>query len=224
MKLISKIILHDNSPPFCRLHFITKNLPIMKNLILFFALLLFKNAHAQLDKGIWLVGGTGSLYSYTENYNTPTFNQTSKYTSIDMAASIGYFIADKFVVGLRPSFSSYKGVVINTTGGTNQYKLSVGPFVRYYFLNKDKPFNILFDASYQLGINKYLRSPQEKGKFNTLSIMGGSEIFFNSSVGLEILLGYTSKVLSIDNSQSAANNTKKGFQTSIGFTFHLEKL
>ena len=54
--------------------------------------------------------------------------------------------------------------------------------------------------------------------------MGGSEIFFNSTVGLEILLGYTSKVLSIDNSQSAANITKKGFQTSIGFTFHLEKL
>ena len=141
----------------------------MKNLILFFALLLFKNAHAQLDKDIWLVGGTGSFYSYTENYSTPIYSQVGKFTNIDIGASIGYFLIDKFAVGLRPSFSSYKGVVVNTTGGTNQYKLSVGPFVRYYFLNKEKPFNILFDASYQLGINKYLRSPQEKGKFNTLS-------------------------------------------------------
>jgi hypothetical protein len=35
----------------------------MKNLILFITLLLFKSAHAQLDKGIWLVGGAGSFYS-----------------------------------------------------------------------------------------------------------------------------------------------------------------
>lgn len=221
---LSKIILHDNSPPYCKLYFITKNLPIMKNLILFFVLLLFKNADAQLNKGIWLVGGTGSFYSYNEDYSTPAYSQTAKYRSIDVVASIGYFISDKFTAGLRPIFSSYKGKVVNTPGGTSQIKLSVGPFVRYYFLNKDNPFNILFDASYQLGINKFLRSPQEEGKFNTLSIMGGSEIFFNSSVGLEILFGYTSKVLSIDNSQSASNNTKKGFQTSIGFTFHLEKL
>ena len=179
---------------------------------------------AQLDKGVWLVGGTGSFYSYKEDLSTPTSIQISKYTSIDMAATFGYFISDKFTAGLRPSFSSYKGVVVNTTGGTNQYKFSIGPFVRYYFLNKDKPFNILFDASYQLGINKLLRSPKEKGKFNTLSIMGGSEIFFNSSVGLEILLGYSSKVLSIDNTPNAINITKKGFQTTVGFTFHLEKL
>ena len=54
--------------------------------------------------------------------------------------------------------------------------------------------------------------------------MGGSEFFFNSSVRIEILLGYISKVLSIDNSKSAINITKNGFQTSVGFTFHLEKL
>ena len=197
----------------------------MKPFLQIFTLLILSlTTKAQLDKGVWLVGGSGSFYSYTENYSTPTFSQVGKFTNIDIAASIGYFISDKFAAGLRPSFWYYKGVVVNTTGGTNQYRFSVGPFVRYYFLNKDKPFNILFDASYQPGINKILLSPQEKGKFNTLSIMGGSEIFFNSSVGLEILLGYTSKVLSIDNAPNAINITKNGFQTSIGFTFHLEKL
>ena len=197
----------------------------MKSALPILLLILLTNPlKAQLDKGVWLVGGNGTFYSYTENYSTPTFSQVGKFANIDIGASFGYFLVDKFAVGLRPSFSSYKGEVVNTPGGTNQLKLSVGPFVRYYFLSKDKPYNILFDASYQSGINKYLRSPQEKGKFNTLSIMGGSEIFFNSSVGLEILLGYTSKVLSIENSQSAANMTRKGFQTSVGFTFHLEKL
>lgn len=114
----------------------------MKQVLLFLTALFFLSfsSIAQLEKKTWLVGGSGSFYTYTEDYSTPTYNQTSKYTSIDVAASIGYFLADKFVVGLRPSFSSYKGVVVNTTGGTNQYKLSVGPFVRYYSLKKRQTF------------------------------------------------------------------------------------
>ena len=197
----------------------------MKSSLPIVVLILLTNPiKAQLDKSVWLVGGNGTFYSYTENYSTSTFSQVGKFTIFDLGASIGYFFIDKFVVGLRPSFSSYKGEVLNTPGGTNQLSFSIGPFVRYYLLSKDKPYNILFDASYQPGINKYLRSPQEKGKSNTLSIMGGSEIFFNSSVGLEILLGYSSKMLSIDDSQSAFKTSRKGFQTSIGLTFHLEKL
>lgn len=195
-----------------------------KNILLLFLFTSALTANAQLDKSTWIVGGSGSFDSYTENYSTPRSNQTAKYTSIEFSASIGYFIIDKFATGLRPSFSSYKGEVVNTPGGTNLYKLSIGPFARYYFLNKDKPFNILLDASYQLGTNRFLGASHEKGKFNTLSIMSGSEFFFNNSVGIEILLGYTSRFISIENSQSAFSNTKNGFQASIGFTFHLEKL
>ncbi len=41
--------------------------------------------------------------------------------------------------------------------------------------------------------------------------MGGSEIYFNETAGIEILLGYTQKVLSIEDSPGAFNNTKSGF-------------
>jgi hypothetical protein len=54
--------------------------------------------------------------------------------------------------------------------------------------------------------------------------MGGTELFFNNTVGIEILFGYKHQVASIENSQSAYNRNSKGFQISIGFTFHLEKL
>ena len=83
---------------------------------------------------------------------------------------------------------------------------------------------MLTDINYQFGANKFLGSLHEKGKYNTLSIMGGMEVFFNSSVGIEILLGYTSKIVSIDNSSSMFSDKKNGFQTSIGFQIHLEKL
>ncbi len=195
-------------------------------IIIVFALSM--SAYAQIDKDIWLVGGSGSFFSYNEDYSTPTFNQTAKYTSIDIAASIGYFIFDKFVVGLRPNFSSYKGKVISASvgsgGSTNSYKVSIGPYVRYYFLNAEKQFNILADISYQFGINKYLGVLSEKGKLNTLTFMGGMEIFFNSTAGMEILLGYTKKTVSIEDSPGAFNNDKTGVQVSIGFTLHLEKL
>ncbi len=55
--------------------------------------------------------------------------------------------------------------------------------------------------------------------------MAGPEIFFNSTAGLEILLGYRQNIISIENSLPESNlkNNKKGFQISIGFQLHLEK-
>ncbi|MCY7309349.1 MAG: hypothetical protein SGI96_03570 [Bacteroidota bacterium] len=191
-------------------------------LLLLLAFLFFLTSYGQLTKKNWLVGGAGSFYTYNEDYTSPTQNVTGKYTSIDLSVSLGYFFVDRFSGGLRPYFSSFKG---ESSGGgsTNYYRIAIGPFVRYYFLKGGKPFNLLTDVSYQFGVNKLLGALHEKGKFNTLSIMGGTEIFFNTTAGMEILLGYNQKTVSIENSPGALNNNKKGFQVSIGFQFHLEK-
>ena len=62
----------------------------------------------------------------------------------------------------------------------------------------------------------------DKGKFNTLSIMAGTEVFFNNTSGLEILIGYRNQIATL-NGSSGYNSNKNGFQVSIGFTLHLEK-
>jgi len=180
------------------------------------------SAFGQLSKSTWLIGGNGSLYSYNEKYSYPLASGTSKYTSIDLSASIGYFFVNKFSAGLRPYLSIYKG---SSSGGgsANNLKLAVGPFARYYFLKEDKQFNLLVDASYQIGINQEKNGDNPKGKFNTLSLMTGAEVFLNSSVGLEFLIGYKHQIASFDNSPSAYTSDRRGFQTSIGFQFHLEK-
>lgn len=180
------------------------------------------SAYSQIDKDIWLVGGMGSMYSYNEDYTAPSVNVTAKYTSIDLSANVGYFFADKFVTGIRPYFSSFKG---QSSGGgvTNSFRLAIGPFARYYLLKDDKDFNLLTEISYQFGINNWKEGQPAKGKFNTFSILAGAEIFFNSSVGIEILIGYKNQYASIDNSPSEYNSIKKGFQASIGFQLHLEK-
>jgi hypothetical protein len=193
--------------------------------IFFLALLLSSvcfSSYGQLTKNIWLVGGSGSIYSYNEDYTAPSVNVTAKYTSIDLNASVGYFFLDKMCAGLRPYFSTFKG---ESSGGgsSNDLKFALGPFLRYYFLEEDKQFNLLTDISYQIGINKSFAGSKPQGKYNTLSIMAGTEIFFNSSIGLEILLGYKNQIASFDNSPSAYNSNRRGFQTTIGFQFHLEK-
>ena len=180
---------------------------------------------AQLKKGIWLVGGSGSFYAYSEEYSSANINQKGTFTNIDVTATLGYFIIDKFALGLRPGFNSYKGKITTPGGGsTNSFQLVAGPFLRYYFLKVDKPFNFLADLCYQPGINKYLNGAGEKGKFNTLSILGGAELFFNSAVGIEILMGYSSKIITIDNTPGGFKNTRRGFKTSVGFQIHLDKL
>ncbi len=181
------------------------------------------NVTAQLTKKTWLFGGSGSYYSYNEKYIAPSVSFTGKYASLDLTASVGYFFIDKFTAGLRPYLSIYKGT---SSGGATPYdfKLAGGPFVRYYFLKKDKQFNILMDASYQFGINQSKSGLERpKGKYNTFSITGGAELFFNSVVGIEILLGYKNQIASYENSPSAYSSKRSGVQASIGFQFHLTK-
>ena len=196
---------------------------IFSVIALFFTLTSF----AQLEQRTWLVGGSGSFYTYTDKYSSPNLNQTGKWTEISLAPSVGYFFEDKFCGGIRAIFSSSKGTDIASDGTistANQYYLSGGPFLRYYFLEMDKPFNILSDVSYQLGVNQYLGGAHQKGKYNMFSAMTGIEAFFTSSASIEFLLGYSQKITSIgDNTVSPITDTKNGLQASIGFQLHLIK-
>ena len=176
----------------------------------------------QLNKSTWLIGGSGSFYSYNEDFTAPSVSYTGKYTNIDVSTSIGYFLANKFSAGLRPYLSIYNGT---SSGGGNAKNTmyAIGPFVRYYFLKDEKEFNLLADLSYQFGINKANNGDKPKGKYNVFSAMAGTELFFNSSTGLEILLGYKSQLVTFENSPSAYRSKRNGFQASIGFQFHLQK-
>ena len=192
----------------------------MRYLLFLFALSFYTTiAFGQLTKGNWLVGGNGELYQDTENYNSSTFKFDGQYTEINVSANIGYFVMDRLAFGLKPTFSSIKGEGINGSGSsTNLQKYWFGPFARYYFLNKKKKYNILIDASYQFGT---LASGGKKieNKQRNLSLLVGPVIYFNSSVGLEFLMGYNNIINNLDGTES----TSKRFQIVIGFQIHLIK-
>jgi len=199
------------------------------------ALLFTITANAQITKGNWMVGGNGSYDSYKQD-ETFTFQSTGEFSKIqrdikelELSPKVGFFIIDKLVVGLGSSFTSYKSESSTITGNfgggsSNTYKFSIGPFARYYFLKKDKPYNILAEANYQYGnLSQSHDVPDSKGKLNKFSFFAGPEIFFNSSVGMEFLFGYKTSTQKMDNPNNVSF-TKNGFQVAVGFQIHLEKL
>jgi hypothetical protein len=191
----------------------------MKHLMTLVFLLLFLNASAQLDKGIWLVGGTGNFLSSKYENSSLINSYTSNRLDIAVSSNVGYFVIDKLALGLKMGFTKYKEQVVSTGGlYSNVNRFSFGPFVKYYFLEKDKQYNILTDLSYQYGLYSFKPT---KGNSNTFNASVGPVIYFNTSVGLEFLLGYYSTKETIK--QNGDNITKQsGFQIGIGFQIHLE--
>jgi hypothetical protein len=201
-------------------HYKTEN---MKHLFLFTAFVLITiSANCQIDKKYWLVGGTGSFFSYNDDFTTagqPTVS--GKLTDINLSANVGYFLFDKFAAGVRPGINSVKSRGLNTaSAGTKSVAIFIGPFARYYFLDKEKQFNILVDGTYQWGSYSNYGA---NGIFRNASIMAGPELFFNTSVGIEILIGYLYQNKSIKNDQPGFSNVRKGFYMSAGFQIHLTK-
>lgn len=192
-------------------------------------------SYSQLNKKTWLVGGTGSFNSYKQ-YESFTFQNTGEYVKVrndikefELSPKVGLFIIDKLAVGLSSSFTSEKSESTTITGNagaspSKSYRFSVGPFVRYYFLKKEKPFNILAEANYQFGnLSLFTDLPDDKASINKFTFLAGPELFFNSCVGMEVLLGYKMDNQKMDN-PIIPSYKENGFQLSIGFQIHLEKL
>ena len=201
----------------------------MKKIILFIlAISSIKYSSAQLTKQNWLVGGTGFFNSTT--YTNDLGFQTQRVTTIQIAPNIGYFFVDKFAGGLKLNFSTSRYKNISNGAGYNLSKSTTygfGPFLRYYFLNVNKQFNILIDGSYQYNIERAggvsssnstpVPVPITQYSKNTFSIAAGPVIYFNTSVGLEFLIGYSS-------TKYVQNSSKNsGIQVGLGLQVHLEK-
>ncbi|MEZ5034920.1 MAG: hypothetical protein R2796_08025 [Chitinophagaceae bacterium] len=187
------------------------------HLTIFFAIISLQ-ANSQLAKKTWLVGGSGSFLASKHSYSSPNYSSSSDRLETSLSANVGYFILEKLAIGIKPGFTKFKDGVDGPGGGySNQNRLYIGPFVRYYFLNSDKDFNILTDLSFQHGF--YWFTPT-KGNINIFSFSSGPIVYFNSSVGIEFLLGYYSKKEIIKQNGEFIDK-QTGFRLDIGFQISL---
>lgn len=170
------------------------------NKILFIATLLVAFAsNAQIEKGNWMMGGSGGLSNYKTNFNG--FSQEG--TNIYISPNVGYFLIDKLNLGASVLLS------FQNPSATKTYGLS--PYVRYYFLEKEKQINIFSEVSY--GFQKQIHSSTTLQTFN---LKAGTVFFLNSSVGLEVALNYT-------NSKQNPDYQSRLIFLGVGFQIHLER-
>ena len=183
----------------------------MKPLQLFFfiALAFTLTTNAQITKGNWMFGGSGS-YTYR---NIDTGVGGSKTSVLTIKPNAGYFIKDKFVIGSSMSYYKYK-----TLQGIGSYvkNYGAGLFSRYYFLKTENTINIFSQVHFE----KIFYEHNAGGTVNTGNgyIYGaklGQVVFLNSSVGLEFSVGYEKTITGQDFTEDII--------IGIGFQIHLEK-
>lgn len=179
-------------------------------LLIFEIVIFFTTASCQITKGNWLVGGNGSFSSEFEK--TSIFNAHG--LQINISPDIGYFPIDKFAVGAMPSFAYSK--IRYSAGASRSHQLSIGPFLRYYFLKPEKIINIFGESAYQYTVvsNNTVGTSEYS---NTFIFSTGIVAYFNSSVGIELTTNY--KIYNDPKASTSANT----FILAIGFQIHLEK-
>lgn len=176
--------------------------------LLFIASLLFTGvANAQITKGNWMVGGSGSFKSYTSK-RFDNGNNTFKYNFTEISPNIGYFFIDKLVVGTKINLTFTKSLDVLDKS------YNIGPFIRYYFLKPENQINVFAQANF--GYGEYINDDNSKFPTRNYGFKVGPVIYLNSSVALEMGLEYNK---SNENSTLDSNY----FQISLGFQIHLEK-
>ncbi len=185
---------------------------MLKKILLLTAIIAFTNSYAksQLFKNNWLIGGDVKFSSFSTESTLGNSKSEGMEKNFDLTANVGRFFADKFALGVKPTFSSsnYDNIV------TKSYLL--GAFARYYFLNVDKDVNIVLDGAYQTGRYTVSFEPSggSKGTKSQFGIAGGPAFFFNSDVAGEILIGYFDSRMGIQK--------LRGLQISVGLQIHFD--
>lgn len=182
----------------------------MKLLLTLLFLTISINSFGQLTKGNWLVGGSGSYA--TTNYNSENYGVPHISYSLQIRPNVGYFFIDKFAAGIKTGIGK-----TGAKGGPNYTDFNIGPFFRYYFLNQDKNVNIFSEGMYQYGFEGSLSSSNNSTPKSTFVFSAGPVIYFNTVVGLEFLISYSTFKFS---GIRGSNNT---VIVGLGLQVHLER-
>ncbi len=162
------------------------------------AIFLYVTANSQINKGYWLVGGNGSFHSN----QTESELGISKSSNINISPNIGYFIVDKFAIGLMGD------ITFPNNSGSTFPSYNFGLFLRKYFLSTEKTFNFFGGGSYLVSIN-----PGNSNNYGSYNATVGGVAFLNTSVAFEGIFnyGYSNTKYFVDNRM----------EFKIGFQIHL---
>jgi len=142
---------------------------------------------AQLNKGNFLVAGNSNARISAISSGTGAGKTNFASTIISVSPQAGYFVTDRFPVGLYVSFQHenlYKYLMNNS--------LEIGPFTRYYLSKSQKLIPYLEG---KIGFGKTSSQSKYDDHHTTSKLMSasagiGATYLLNQHVGLDISMGY----------------------------------
>lgn len=147
-------------------------------------------SQAQVSKGTVVVGG-GLQFSTTKSEEGTNSDLTT--TSFAFVPSAGFFVADRFAVGLDllAATDKSKYQVGNTTSTTKQTQLGVGPFARYYLPLGGESFYFIAQAGFNVAPGKieqpvYGATITTKSNTFNVYLSPGITYFFNKKWAAEL--------------------------------------
>lgn len=146
-------------------------------------LLGIQEVNGQLLQKTWMVGGSGR---YQRTKYTPDNGVNQKSSSLELNPKAGYFFIDKFSAGIQLSYNRQQ---MATPFKSLMNAYGFGPFARYYFLAKDKRWNLLSELGFLYNITSGDGTNTLKNVEYSFKV--GPTVFLNSAVALEALLGQT---------------------------------
>jgi hypothetical protein len=193
--------------------------------LMFVAMVCVQPALAQLEKGTFMLGGSGGLSTYSDP-GVPV-NKPNGF-SASLAPNILYFPVHRLAIGvnLPLSYTQYKFQSFDAFNRLTSF--GFGPVVRYYF-----PFGrwaIFPEASYTFSreFRQYPISDPNTGSYSVFHYTSkahtwqagiGTAYFLTPNIGLEARLFYKKSLTHYENGKSKLAN----FNLNIGFQIYLHK-
>jgi hypothetical protein len=202
------------------------NILIKKSLPAFLLLACFA-LYGQTERGTVMLGGSAGLTDTNQSFSLIGGDQNSKHISASFAPNLGYFVADRFAVGMTFAFSLSNTTHEDFDLESRYTSFGLGPAFRYYVLLDDRwavfptlayTFETFTFKSTQVDpISGELFPQTTKSKGSIFKGGAGITYFINKSVGIEGLLFYQG---------SRANegaSTSSSVQFNIGFQIYFNQ-
>lgn len=148
-----------------------------------------------LEQGRWLVGGSlgGANFAINElqsfNLGGSISTRTFSSVGIGVGTNLGYLLSKNFVLGGQVGVSFNAAGGENFAAGISALGLSLGPFMRYYFLHLSPSVGLFgglgvnYAATFNLGSSITIHNANA-------ALTLGSTCFVSRDVALEVLVSY----------------------------------
>ena len=174
----------------------------------FVAICFLNSTYAQtifpIEKGNFLGGGKGRL-----SFSSQQLEEKYKETSIMVRPGFGYFLQDKWAVGINLNFENTKIKVGDVEQGKS-IDFGGGIWTRYYFLPKSKRTNFFGEAGFNMGGNKL--DDEDRINYSGFNVGLYMVHFINEHIAFEIGVDYYSKKYEDEDEPINKMGVSAGFQ------------